>query len=165
MRCVFLLGAMLLTALPPAIASAATAQSNVAITVTSTPRPGGDPTVGVLPSHNDAYANWVNAGMQSVGGIPNRTTVCATLSPSGGDDFTNIHNAINKCPAGGVVQFGAGTFTVHLADLPIQISTWITLRGTGDCSGSSSPYCQTSITVSDGALAYTAQVARMGDRR
>jgi hypothetical protein len=118
---------------------------------------GGDPTVGVLPSYNDAYANWKNAGLLTVGGIPNRTTTCATVNPLGGgqDDFTNIQKAINGCPAGEVVQLGAGAFTVHMADLPIQISTGITLRGTGDCSGSSSPYCQTSISVSDGALAYT----------
>ncbi len=111
----------------------------------------------MLPSYDDAYANWKNAGLQSVGGIPNRTTVCATVNPLGGgqDDFTNIQNAINKCPAGEVVQLGAGAFTVHLADLPIHVSTGIVLRGTGNCSGSSSPYCQTSITVSDGALAYT----------
>ena len=76
-------------------------------------------------------------------------------SAEGQDDFANIQNAINKCPAGQVVQLGAGAFTVHMADLPIQISTGIVLRGTGACSGSSSPYCQTSITVSDGALAYT----------
>jgi hypothetical protein len=116
-----------------------------------------DPTSGVLPSYNDAYANWKNAGLLSVGGIPNRTTVCATVNPLGGgrDDFTNIQNAINGCPAGEVVQLGAGTFTVHIADLPIQISTGIVLRGTGACTGSSSPYCQTSITVSNGALAYT----------
>jgi len=118
---------------------------------------GSDPTSGVLPSYNDAYANWKNAGLQSVGGIPNRTTVCATVNPLGGgqDDFTNIQNAINKCPAGDVVQLGAGAFTVHIADLPIHVSTGIVLRGTGACTGSSSPYCQTSITVSDGALAYT----------
>jgi uncharacterized repeat protein (TIGR02543 family) len=116
-----------------------------------------DPTTGVLPSYNDAYANWNNAGLQSIGGIPNRTTVCATVNPLGGgqDDFTNVQNAINNCKAGGVVQLGAGAFSVHLADLPIHISTGITLRGTGDCGGSSSPYCQTSISVSDGALAYT----------
>ena len=73
------------------------------------------PTSGVLPSYDDAYANWKNAGLQSVGGIPNRTTVCATVNPLGGgqDDFTNIQNAINKCPAGEVVQLGAGAFTVH----------------------------------------------------
>ena len=118
---------------------------------------GDDPTSGVLPSYDDAYANWKNAGLQSVGGIPSRTTVCATVNPLGGgqDDFTNIQNAINKCPAGQVVQLGAGAFTVKTADMPIQISTGITLRGTGACAGSSSPYCQTSITVSDGALAYT----------
>jgi hypothetical protein len=118
---------------------------------------GSDPTRGVLPSYDDAYANWRNAGLLSVGGIPNRTTVCATVNPLGGgkDDFTNIQNAINKCPAGQIVQLGAGPFTVHIADLPIHISKGIVLRGTGNCSGSSSPYCQTSITVSDGALAYT----------
>ena len=101
--------------------------------------------------------NWKNAGLQSVGGIPNRTTVCATVNPLGGgkDDFANIQNAINKCPAGQVVQLGAGAFTVRMADLPIQVSTGIVLRGTGACTGSSSPYCQTSITVSDGVLAYT----------
>ncbi len=116
-----------------------------------------DPTSGVLPSYNDAYANWKNAGLQSVGGIPNRTTVCATVDPLGGgrDDFANIQNAINRCPAGEVVQLGAGAFTVLIADLPIQISTGIVLRGTGNCTGSSSPYCQTSITVANGALAYT----------
>jgi len=116
-----------------------------------------DPTVGVLPSYDDVYANWKNAGLQSVGGIPNRTTICATVNPLGGgkDDYTNIQNAINNCPAGQVVQLGAGAFTVKLADLPIQISTAITLRGTGNCSSSGSPFCQTSIIVSDGALAYT----------
>jgi hypothetical protein len=89
-----------------------------------------DPTSGVLPSYNDAYANWKNAGLLSVGGIPNRTTVCATVNPLGGgrDDFPNIQNAINGCPAGEVVQLGAGTFTVHIADLPIQISKGIILR-------------------------------------
>jgi VCBS repeat protein len=116
-----------------------------------------DPTAGVLPPYDDVYANWANAGMQSVGGIPTRSTICATVNPLGGgqDDFANIQNAINGCPAGQVVQLGAGAFSVHMADLPIRISTGITLRGTGNCGGSSSPYCQTSISVSDGALAYT----------
>jgi uncharacterized repeat protein (TIGR02543 family) len=119
--------------------------------------PANDPTTGVLPSYDDAFANWKNAGLASVGGIPSRTSVCATVNPLGGgqDDFTNIQNAINSCAAGQVVQLGAGAFNVRIADLPIHISTGITLRGSGDCSGSSSPYCQTSISVSDGALAYT----------
>jgi len=118
---------------------------------------GQDPTAGVLPQYDDASANWANAGLQSVGGIPQRTTVCATVNPLGGgqDDFADIQNAINSCPAGQVVQLGAGAFSVKLADLPIQIAKGISLRGTGTCGGSSSPYCQTSINVTNGTLAYT----------
>jgi Immunoglobulin domain len=118
---------------------------------------GGDPTVGILPSYNDAYANWKNAGLASVGGIPERTTICTTVNPLGGgqDDFNDIQNAINSCPAGEVVQLAAGAFSIKLADMPIHIGTGITLRGAGACTGSSSPYCQTSITVIDGSLAYT----------
>ena len=114
----------------------------------------GDPTIGVLPSYNDTYANWKNAGLALVGGIPNRTTICETVNLSGGDDYTNIQTAINNCPAGEVVQLGPGAFRVYLADLPIQISKGISLRGTGSCAGASSPYCQTSITVIDGILPY-----------
>src|SRR5579872_502909 len=40
-----------------------------------------DPTTGVLPPYDDVHTNWANAGMRSVGGIPQRTTVCATVSP------------------------------------------------------------------------------------
>ncbi|HEY6910633.1 MAG TPA: hypothetical protein VI356_14745 [Myxococcales bacterium] len=137
--------------------SVADTSRSATATVTVTATAVADPTVGVLPAYNDAFENWRRAGLLSVGGIPNRTTVCATVNPRGGglDDFTNIQNAINACPAGQVVQLGAGAFTVKIADLPIRIPTGIVLRGTGNCSGSASPYCQTSITVSDGALAYT----------
>ena len=38
---------------------------------------------GLLPPDRDASANWQMAGMLSVGGIPNRTTVCATVSALG----------------------------------------------------------------------------------
>jgi fibronectin type 3 domain-containing protein len=117
----------------------------------------GDPTSGVLPPYNDVYANWKNAGLALIGGIPNRTTICATVNPLGGgqDDYNNIQTAINNCPAGEVVQLAAGAFSIKIADEPIQIPTGISLRGTGTCNGASSPYCQTSITVMDGALAYT----------
>jgi hypothetical protein len=110
-----------------------------------------------MPAAMNVTANWQNAGMQSVGGIPSRTTVCATVNPlgSGQDDYTNIQNALDGCAVGQVVQLAAGAFTVKLADLPIKITKGITLRGTGNCGGSSSPYCQTSISVADGALAYT----------
>jgi hypothetical protein len=110
--------------------------------------------VGVLPSYNDAWANWKNAGVP--GGIPNRTTVCATVNPLGGgqDDYANIQNAINNCPAGQVVQLGAGAFSIHIADEAITIPAGITLRGSGTCNQTTSPYCPTSITVTDGLLPY-----------
>ncbi len=116
----------------------------------------GDPTTSVLPFYNDAYANWKNAGLLSVGGIPNRTTVCATVNPIGGgaDDLANIQNAINKCPAGQVVQLGAGTFTISMSE-HINLSQGITLRGSGTCTNSSSPYCPTVINVYNGLLAWT----------
>jgi hypothetical protein len=116
-----------------------------------------DPIAAVLPSFDNASTNWKNAGMATVGGIPTRNTQCgATVNPIGGtsDDFTNIQNAINACPAGEVVQLGSGTFNVHQADLPLVIGSGISLRG-GACTGSSSPYCASVITVTDGALAYT----------
>jgi hypothetical protein len=117
----------------------------------------GDPAAGVVPTYNDTYANWKNAGLALAGGIPDRTTICATVNPLGGglDDYTDIQNAIDNCPAGEVVQLAAGAFSIKLADMPIHIGTGISLRGTGACTGASSPYCQTSITVINGALAYT----------
>ena len=119
----------------------------------STGSTGADPTSGVLPSYNDAYPNWKNAGMQSVGGIPTRTTVCATISPLGGgkDDSTQINNAIASCPAGDVLMLAAGTFTIKEGN-HIDISKGITLRGTGSCSNASSPYCSTVITMQGGAV-------------
>jgi hypothetical protein len=78
------------------------------------------------------------AGMLSVGGIPNRTTVCATVSPrgSGLDDTTNIQNAVNACVAGEVVSLTAGTFTVGEGNF-ILLNKGITLRGAGPCAGNS----------------------------
>jgi hypothetical protein len=124
---------------------------------------GNDPTVGALPSYNDDYANWQKAGLISVGGIPTRTTQCgSTVSPTGltppqaGDDVTVINSAISACPAGEVVQLSAGTFQISQSEA-ILIGKGITLRGTGNCSGTTTisggavkPYCQTVITVPDG---------------
>jgi hypothetical protein len=56
-------------------------------------------------------------------GLPQRTTVCATLSPG-----QSIQNAINSCPAGQVVKLGPGTFTVSST---IQLKTGVVLRGSG----------------------------------
>jgi hypothetical protein len=71
------------------------------------------------------------AGMLSVGGIPNRTTVCATVNPSNGsDDTANIQNAIASCPLNQVVQLAAGTFTIAEGST-IQLNKAVTLRGAG----------------------------------
>jgi Divergent InlB B-repeat domain len=112
---------------------------------------------------NSSSGNWTTAGLVTQGGIPNRTTVCATINPIGGgaDDANAIKNAINNCPAGQVVQLGSAAcapncaFSVKMADIPIYITKGIVLRGYGSCNKTSSPYCQTSITVSDGLEKYT----------
>ncbi len=108
---------------------------NIPIAVTSVSsggRGGGAATNSILPSANNASANWKMAGMQSVGGIPNRTTVCATVNPIGGgsNDTTNIQNAINACAAGDFVSLAAGTFTISEGSY-ILISTGVSLRGAG----------------------------------
>jgi hypothetical protein len=96
---------------------------------------GGSGSVSIgslLPSDSNASTNWQMAGMLSVGGIPNRTTVCATLSPigAGADDSTNINNAVTACPSGQVVLLAPGTFTVAEGNF-VLINNSITLRGSG----------------------------------
>jgi hypothetical protein len=129
-RSAFFAVAMLLTALPPAIGLAA--QNRAAIPVTSPTRLGG----AILPADRDASANWQMAGMLSVGGIPNRTTVCATINPlgEGKDDTTNIQKAIQACPLGQVVLLSAGTFMVGEGHF-VLLDRGVTLRGAGPCAG------------------------------
>src|SRR3569832_2482392 len=85
-----------------------------------------------LPTDGDASVNWRMAGMLSLGGIPNRTTVCATITPlgSGKDDTTAIQSAIDSCPDGEVVSLSAGVFTIAEGNL-VLIHKDITLRGAG----------------------------------
>jgi Domain of unknown function (DUF4082) len=87
---------------------------------------------GLLPPDRDASANWKMAGLQSIGGIPNRTTICATLSPIGGgaDDVPQIDAAIANCPAGQVVSLTAGTFIVPEGEY-IWFGNSVTMRGAG----------------------------------
>jgi hypothetical protein len=62
------------------------------------------------------------------GGIPHRTTVCATLRPSGGDDGAAIATAVKNCPAEGVVMLSAGTFTLFSG---FNVNKNVTVRGAG----------------------------------
>src|SRR6266852_5790812 len=75
-----------------------------------------------------------NPGLNSVGGVPNRTTICANINAStygnGTQDATaGIQAAINACPLGQVVQLSAGTFTIN-NDI-LYVNRGITLRGAG----------------------------------
>ena len=127
MRRTFFLAASLLTALASAIASAAAVQSNPPAEVAASQNGGG-----ILPADRNASANWRRAGMLSVGGIPVRKTICATVSPKGdgADDTGDINRAIRNCPVGHVVSLGAGTFTIAEGNY-VLVDKGITLRGAG----------------------------------
>lgn len=76
--------------------------------------------------------DWTQAGIP--GGIPNRTTVCQTVAPSGqtnATDATNIQNAIAACSGTNeVVQLEAGTYTISQG-LTFGNAKNVTLRGQG----------------------------------
>jgi hypothetical protein len=121
-------------------------------TTLSTPNCG---TTAVLPAYDNLTANWVNAGLAKIGGIPNRTTVCATVNstgvtpPASNDDAHAIQTAINNCATGDVVQLGAGTFQFDIGE-GILINKGITVRGTGTCNNAGTPYCATVINIYNG---------------
>ena len=112
----------------------------------------------VMPAENNVSTNWQKAGLLSIGGIPTNRTVCTTVSPTlktppvSGDDSITINAAINGCGAGTIVQLAAGTFQIDQSEY-IALNKGVTLRGTGNCTNASSPYCQTVINVYNGALA------------
>ena len=83
------------------------------------------PPGSLLPA--DRMVKW-NPGLMSVGGIPNRTTIYRTLSPSGHDDSAAIQAALESAPHGQVVLLSPGTFVV---DDILLIRRPITLRGSG----------------------------------
>jgi Pectate lyase superfamily protein len=99
---------------------------------------------------SDRSTKW-NPGMMGAGGIPVRTTVCATLTPAGGtsDDTARIQAAINVCPAGQVVQLATGTFLINSGNF-LLINKGITLRGAGPG--------QTTLAKTDGAKPFQSAV-------
>jgi hypothetical protein len=84
-------------------------------------------TTNVIPA--DRLTVW-NPGLSAIGGIPNRTTICKTLNPSGADDTAAIQAAINGCAANQVVQLGPGTFNISGQGITLGKSN-VTLRGSG----------------------------------
>ena len=93
-----------------------------------------DPTINIIPSFNDTYTNWSNAGLLSLGGIPTRSTQCgSTLNPSGSDDSSAINSAITSCTAGDYVLLGAGTSSSITAS--ISGTTLTVTSGSGEAIG------------------------------
>jgi hypothetical protein len=92
--------------------------------------------------------DWSKAGV--TGGIPNRTTKCATLNP--GATAAQINSAIQSCPAGQVVFLNAGTYNLSTG-ITFNGKSNVTLRGAGPdqtilvftgadgCGGLSSDIC------------------------
>ena len=87
---------------------------------------GGTGTYTVSPAPSTA----VSSEAMTASGIPNRTTIYKTLSPSGGDDTAAIQSALNACPAGQVVLLTTGVFQVKNPGLVFS-TTNCTLRGSG----------------------------------
>ena len=109
------------------------AGSNGGMTATCTaPAQSSGGSGSLLSPDRNASANWKMAGMLSTGGIPTRTTTCATVRPLGGgsDDTSNIQNAIIACPLGQVVQLAAGGFTIAEGNY-VLLNKGVTLRGAG----------------------------------
>jgi hypothetical protein len=77
----------------------------------------------VVPSR---ATDWSAAGV--VGGIPNRTTICATLNP--GASASQINAAIASCPANQVVFLNPGTYNLNTGII-FDNKNNITLRGAG----------------------------------
>jgi len=70
--------------------------------------------------------DWRNVGI--AGGIPNRTSVCATFNP--GATAAQINSAIASCPNGQVVILNAGTYNIVAIDFGGGKSN-VTVRGAG----------------------------------
>src|SRR5712691_7997292 len=70
--------------------------------------------------------DWSQAGVP--GGIPNRTTICATLSP--GASAAQINGAIASCPDGQVVKLNAGIYNLSTG-IVFNNKNNVTLRGAG----------------------------------
>jgi hypothetical protein len=101
---------------------------------------GGTATGLCTTSTNGSYAlaadrgtSWNLAGMLTKGGVPSASwPVCNStpLKPSGGDDTTQINNAIAGCAAGTVVQLGPGTFIMGKGNY-VALDKGVVLRGAG----------------------------------
>src|SRR5437870_8184115 len=70
--------------------------------------------------------DWSQAGV--IGGIPNRTSICATLNS--GATAAQINSAIAACPSGQVVFLNAGIYNLS-AGIDFGSKSSVTIRGAG----------------------------------
>ena len=70
--------------------------------------------------------DWSTAGVP--GGVPNRTTICASLTP--GASAAQINSAIQTCPANQVVFLAAGTYNLS-GGITFGDRSNVSLRGAG----------------------------------
>lgn len=85
--------------------------------------------VAVLPAVNNVSANWTDAGLAGIGGIPAGRTQCgSTVNPTGVSptDATAINAAIQACSANGYVQLGAGTTVSFTGSISNNTLTCVT---------------------------------------
>jgi hypothetical protein len=92
--------------------------------------------------------DWSQVGIP--GGIPSRSTICATLNP--GASASQINSAIASCPSGQVVYLSAGTYNLS-SGIDFANRSNVTLRGAGadqtflvfsghtGCSGAQADIC------------------------
>lgn len=122
------IAAALLAAMLAVVAPGGGCAQNPDAAAGTSPR-GAEPVAILAP---DRVTTW-NPGLNAVGGIPNRSKVCATVDArafhnGSVDASARIQSAIHQCPAGEVVQLSPGTFRV---DNHLLIDKSITLRGAG----------------------------------
>ena len=89
-------------------------------------------TYNKIPASGTA-GNMVPSTVSTGYGIPSRSTIYTTINPSGdtsgATDRAAITTACNACPAGEIVQLGAGLFYIDSTSVIIRNSNF-TLRGT-----------------------------------
>jgi hypothetical protein len=85
------------------------------------------------------------------GGIPARTTICKTLSPSGSDDTAAINAALSSCPANQTVKLTTGKFVISGHGIVIN-NSYVTLRGSGPGPGMMGNALGTLPSASSGTL-------------
>lgn len=100
--------------------------SAVLIAALLVPRHGNTATPWTSVLSPERAVDWSGAGV--AGGVPHRTTICATLNP--GATAAQINAALSDCPDGQVVFLNAGVYQLSSA-IDFDARSRVTLRGAG----------------------------------